>query len=293
MSNLGKVFGKVRKFLAKQEVEETKKRDLTGMRFGRLIVIEEAPQIKPGKTRWLCRCDCGEEKIINGRELMAGDTQSCGCLKRELVAKRMSHLLRTHGESRTKLYRKWYSMIGRCSNPKDVNYKNYGFRGINVCQEWESDFLSFKDWALSHGYLDGLEIDRIDVNKDYCPENCRWVTHTENENNKRDNRIETYNGATDTLANLCRRFKANYANVCSRLYQGFTIEEAFEKPYRKTRIVNLTVNGETATVKEWADRHKINSSVVCERINAGWPVEKALNTPLRKRKDNKPWQQEQ
>ena len=270
-----------------------KKIDLTGRRFGRLTVIEEAPQAKPGKTRWLCKCECGKEKIVAGRELRTGDTKSCGCLKSELVAKRMSELLKTHGESRTKLYQKWHSMIWRCTNPKDISYKHYGLRGIRVCHEWESNFLSFKEWALRNGYSDDLEIDRIDVNKDYCPENCRWVTHTENENNKRDNRIETYNGVTDTLANLCRRFKANYANVCSRLYQGFTIEEAFEKPYRKTRIVNLTVNGETATVKEWADRHKINSRVVCERINAGWPVEKALNTPLRKRKDNKPWQQEQ
>lgn len=268
-----------------------KKQDLTGMRFGRLLVIEEAPQVKRGVTRWRCLCDCGNEKVVTGSGLRYGETRSCGCLHREFASKHMTKMHKTHGESRTPLYIKWQAMMHRCENPTDVNYKHYGARGISVCPEWRSSFISFRDWALSNGFSDGLEIDRIDVNKGYYPDNCRWVTHTENENNKRDNRIETYKGVTDTLANLCRRFNANYANICSRLYQGFTIEEAFEKPYRKTRMMNLTVNGETATVKEWANRHGLNSSVVCERINAGWPVEKALKTPLRKRKDNKPWQE--
>ena len=268
-----------------------KKQDLTGMKFGRLLVIEEAPQIKKGITRWRCLCDCGNEKVVTGRGLRFGETRSCGCLRNELASEHMTKLHKTHGESRTPLYIKWYAMMHRCENPNDVNYKHYGARGISVCSEWRSSFIPFRDWALASGYSNGLEIDRIDVNKGYSPDNCRWVTHTENENNKRDNRIETYKGVTDTLANLCRRFNANYANTCRRLYEGLTIDEAFEKPYRKTRMMNLTVNGETATVKEWANRYGINSSVVCERINAGWPVEKALKTPLRKRKDNKPWQE--
>lgn len=169
--------------------------DLTGQRFGKLVVIAYVGKKKTGeqyKSLWKCICDCGNEKITDVEALRSGHTTSCGCVHKEMISK----LNRKHGFAhKCSLYSVWKSMNGRCSNPKDKSYKNYGGRGITVCEEWQNDFMSFYFWAYSNGYkeeklengLNILTLDRIDNDDNYCPQNCRWVTNAEQAKNKQNN----------------------------------------------------------------------------------------------------------
>lgn len=150
-------------------------KDLTGQTFGRVTAIECFGRNKHGEALWLCRCDCGTETTVRGSHLRSGNTQSCGCRQRE----RMAETHRTHGGKGTRLYRIWESMKQRCQNSNRKAYRFYGAKGVRVCAEWQ-EFEAFRDWALAHGYTDELTIGRIGSNKDYCSENCRWITQSEN-----------------------------------------------------------------------------------------------------------------
>lgn len=155
--------------------------DRTGKRYGRLLVISDN-----GDGKWLCRCDCGNTVSVSGSSLGSGDTKSCGCLRRD----RQRKAVVTHGQYQTRLYRLWANMIARCETESRREYKNYGGRGISVCEEWRNDFTSFRDWAVSNGYdpklpTDKCMLDRIDNDGNYCPSNCRWVTRSEQNRNKR------------------------------------------------------------------------------------------------------------
>jgi hypothetical protein len=167
--------------------------DLTGKTFGRLIVIERVGIDQNKRPLWMCRCKCGNEKIINGSSLRNGDTVSCGCYGKEQREK--SHT--THKKTNTRLFNVWQNIKRRCYTKTNPSYKYYGGRGIGVCQEWMNGFQSFCDWAYKNGYDDKAPkgictIDRIDVNGDYEPENCRWVSMAvQNRNTRRTKYAES------------------------------------------------------------------------------------------------------
>lgn len=206
--------------------------DLTGQKFGRLTVVERAEN-KGKRTAWLCKCDCGNYLKVKGSSLKNGYTKSCGCLKKEMILLRNT----THGESKTRLYRIWNKMKQRTMNPKSSRYHYYGEKGIKVCEEW-LNYETFRDWSLKNGYNDSLTLDRIDVNGDYCPENCHWVDWETQQNNKSNNRMITYNGETKTLAQWAHSANMIPQALATRIKLGWSMEKALTTPVKKYRPRN-------------------------------------------------------
>lgn len=181
-----------------------------GEKFGRLTVLPDAiPRNGSTSKKYLCRCDCGKYTYVTISNLMSGNTRSCGCYNKEITAKRAS----THNMSHSKLFGIWWTMLQRCKNEKVNSYKNYGGRGIKVCEEWQT-FEPFYEWSMSHGYADDLSIDRVDNDGDYCPKNCRWTTFSEQANNRRNTVWVYYNGEKKTISQLAKengvKYKALY-----------------------------------------------------------------------------------
>lgn len=201
--------------------------DLTGQRFGRLLVLSQAENRTSagdptGRRCWNCICDCGNKLTATTMDLRKGDVKSCGCYKHDATLERMT----THGESKTRLYKIWKAMRRRCYDTKVKSYDRYGGRGITVCKEWDDSYEAFRDWSLAHGYDDTLSIDRIDCDGNYEPDNCRWTTMKEQSNNRKNSRFITYNGETHTIAEWSDVTGISYHTLYMRLYNGYTIERA-------------------------------------------------------------------
>lgn len=211
-----------------------KKLDLTGQRFGRGVVIESAGHTNGSRARaqWLCQCDCGNTYIATTENLRAGNTQSCGCLQKE----RAQEANLKHGQTDSRLYVIWCSMKERCYNSHDPQYHNYGERGIEICDEWKNNYPAFMEWANANGYDETAPrgkctIDRIDTNKGYSPDNCRWADMKTQMRNVRYNHYETYNGETLTIAEWAERYNILYSTLLPRINEfGYTIEEALTLP---------------------------------------------------------------
>lgn len=207
--------------------------DLTGIRFVKLTVLEpaESRRKKNGKPRryWKCMCDCGRLVEVEGYSLTSGHTQSCGCL----VIEKASATGRTHGKTNTRLYNVWCGIKERCNCETHPTYKLYGGRGIKMCDEW-NDFSAFELWALKNGYDENARrgectIDRIDNDKGYSPDNCRWVNQKAQMSNVSYNHIVDYNGKTYTVAQLAREIDMDYLKLLGRLNRGVPVERAVLK----------------------------------------------------------------
>lgn len=201
-------------------------KDIAGQRFGRLVAIEYL-----GKSLWLCKCDCGNTSTPKSWSLRSGTTQSCGCLHKEIVGKKSTK----HGLGDTRIYSIWRNMKQRCNNPNATKYEIYGGKGIKVCNEW-LDFNNFYKWATENGYEDSLSIDRIDGNKDYTPDNCRWTTYQVQANNTTQNHYLTHIGKTQTISGWAEEIGIEQNTLNTRIARGWSVEKALTtKPINKLK----------------------------------------------------------
>lgn len=207
--------------------------DLTGKRFNRITVIKRMPRNnKHNNIQWLCRCDCGEEFI----SIAVNIKRATECKK--CAAKHRGERSRTHGDCRTRLYRIYKAIRTRCYNPNSKSYQWYGIKGIKICPEWsgKQGYANFKEWALNNGYTDDLTIERKDIDKDYCPENCTWIPMEKQANNTRRSRMFTINGKTQDLASWAKEYGIFYQTLHGRIQRGMDIETALTTKVRKKAI---------------------------------------------------------
>lgn len=193
---------------------KTVKHDLTGQRFGRLVVIGVDDK-NTRKTYFYCQCDCGNFKSVRSDSLLSGAIRSCGCLHKETASKNVQQNHK-HKMSHTRIYEIWQGMKSRCYNPHDARYDRYGGRGLTVCDEWREDFNAFHQWAIENGYADNLTIDRIDNDQGYYPENCRWADAETQSRNRSSNIKITIGNATKTLTEWCEIFELDYGTIYAR-----------------------------------------------------------------------------
>lgn len=201
--------------------------DLTNKKIGRLTVISFAYS-KNKRKYWKCICECGNICDVMGNYLKLGSTKSCGCLKKELNQKGNIK----HNMYKTRIYKIYQSMKQRCYFEKHTHYKNYGGRGISICDEWlgKNGFVNFYNWAMCNGYNDSLSIDRINNDGNYEPSNCKFSTNEEQQNNTRITKKYNYNGETLTLTQISRKYHINKSTLRHRIKKYNDINIAIEKP---------------------------------------------------------------
>ncbi len=198
--------------------------DVTGLKFGKWTVLQRAENKGPGHARWLCRCECGREGIVRGTVLRQGKSTHCRSCNR-----------RTHGATKTRLFTTWASMIQRCGDPNHKDYHTYGNLGIKVCAKWRESFEAFRDWANSHDYRGDLQIDRINNDQGYSPQNCRWVTLLQQARNKRKTRRATVGGVTKTLGEWSELSGVKIETIFGRLSRGWPPMRAVFAPLMRSR----------------------------------------------------------
>ncbi|MCX8129756.1 MAG: hypothetical protein N3I35_06620 [Clostridia bacterium] len=245
------------------------KNDLTGKKFGRWTAIS-FDGIKNKHTFWECKCDCGNTKSVDASVLRRGDSLSCGCLRSEIISNRTKKWVEGRLEQ---IYR---NMKNRCYNHNVKAYKNYGGRGIKVCEDWLKDGMNFQEWALANGYAENLTIERKDVNKDYEPSNCVWVSMKEQQNNRRDNKKVKYKGKIVTISQL-----SEITGILDK-----TLYYWKEKGCLKEKLSNGKIeakkylfNGELKTLRELSEQHGLDEKLVRNRMRRGWNLKDSLQPP--------------
>ena len=209
------------------------KRDIIGQKYGRLTVTGLSHKDMRNEWYWRCICDCGQQSIVSGYKLRSGHTKSCGCLRNEI---RAEGLHKSHGKTNSRLYTIWCNMKRRCYTSSNYEYHVYGGKGVRICDDWLNDFSVFYQWALKNGYDDNLSIDRIDVNGDYCPENCRWATYGEQALNRTDNHLITAFGRTQTIKEWSVESGIKYDTIERRVNAyRWDAERAVSEPTRRKR----------------------------------------------------------
>lgn len=203
-----------------------KPKDLTNIRFGKLIALRIVGKNKHNRYLWECLCDCGNKTIVQSVALSSGNTKSCGCLHSEKLVERNI----THNMSKDRLYQRWQAMKRRCYGKNIKRFKDYGGRRIKVCNEWLHSFESFQNWALSNGYKKNLTIERRDVNGNYCPDNCCWITKKSQARNTRKNIYLTINGETKLLIDFAKENNLSPQLLRQRYHKGVAGEDILNPP---------------------------------------------------------------
>lgn len=213
--------------LQRERAHEASFIDISGNRYGRLVAIN--PIRKNNGIYWVCKCDCGNTTEVLPQHLNRGLIRSCGCLRKDVSSKKN----KKHGMSKTRIYKEWKGIKERCLNKNNHAYKNYGGRGITICDEWlgENGFEYFCDWAMQNGYQDNLTIERKDVNGNYCPENCCWIPLGEQALNTRNNVYLEYNGESKPISQWAKEYGINYQVFHNRVRNlGWSMERALHEP---------------------------------------------------------------
>ena len=206
-----------------------KAKDYTGIRYGSCVMLRFYGHDEQGRRLWKAKCDCGNEFVARPDHMKrAGHCVTCG---RKNQAKAISK----HGDYKNPLYAIWQSMRQRCQNPKAQEFHDYGGRGICVCDEW-NDWQAFKAWAMANNYKKGLSIERIDVNGNYEPGNCKWIPLSEQGFNKRNSHLITYNGKTQSIAKFAKEYGFRTCVLERRIYRGWTVERALTTPLQTQMI---------------------------------------------------------
>ncbi len=241
--------------------------DLTGQTFGKWTILGPHSIDKHGRYMWLCRCECGVEKHVNGTDLRIGKSSSCHrCTKKHV-----------HGGSGTPVFNVWRAMRDRCRNPHNPAYHRYLGRGIAVCDRWH-DFANFRD-DMGPRPSSSHSIERIDNDGDYCPENCYWATWKEQANNRVTNRMLTHGGKTLHLSEWAEEIGIGYGTLTSRLSLGWSPERALTTPLARAK--EITFRGETKTISGWAEETGISRDTIAQRLKLGWSTERTLTAPSR------------
>lgn len=199
------------------------RKDLTGQRFGKLTVLEFV-QTEDSNSHWKCICSCGSVTIVTGSHLKSGHTKSCGCIDKARNKK--------HNKYYTRIYKIWANIKTRCCNINHSTYKDYGGRGITICDEWKDNFQAFYKWAMSNGYDDNLTIDRINNNGNYEPSNCHWVNMKTQCRNRRNNVVVQYKGEKVCLSEAAELSGLNFELLKSRYRRGDRGEHLFRPQQR-------------------------------------------------------------
>ncbi|WP_303984632.1 hypothetical protein [Niallia circulans] len=245
-----------------------------GERFGRLIAVEQKLRNKKGMLLWTCQCDCGNKTNKLAVELNNGNTRSCGCLRDELKIKNATK----HNMVNTRIYNIWTTMKQRCYNKNNQKYKNYGGRGITVCDEWldkANGVLNFYNWSKRNGYNDKYTLDRINVNGNYEPNNCRWVDMVTQQNNRRNNTLITINNITKTSAEWEKEYNLRSGLVGERYRRGWTGEELLKNPILRKSEFQSGIKGITWLKKTSKWQVRVRENGVLKRIGLTADLEEA------------------
>lgn len=213
-----------------------------GKKYGKLLILEEDKNINKRGTYYKCQCDCGNIKSLLGFNVINGRTKSCGCITKEINKYNAPNT--KHKLSKTRIYKIWSKMKNRCNNDKYFQYYLYGGRGIKVCEEWSNKkdgFINFYNWAIKNGYEKHLQkfgnknttIDRIDVNGNYEPSNCKWSTQKEQSLNKTNNRLIKYNNEEHTISEWAIIKNLTKSTIYHRLERGWSVEKTLTTPLKK------------------------------------------------------------
>lgn len=266
--------------------------DFTGQRHERLTVIRKSNK---GRSWWICKCDCGE--IVEIPTFKFLQNKSCGCLEKE-NRKSLHERKRTHGMTETRLYSVWCGIKDRCYNSKTEHFDRYGGRGITMCDEWKHSFELFQEWAYSAGYNDKLSgkeqsIDRIDVNGNYCPQNCRWVNQTRQMRNTAKAVYVLYNGDNIPILDFCELYKITYPHFvkrridkgisADRIIREWNFKSGNHEGYYTMHEASAYYSVGEQSIKDWIDKGWIKA----EKIGQSWYIPIGQTVKRREDRDEK------